>query len=385
MKIFNMIYLDNHSTTQVDKRVLKKMIPYFTEKFNNPHSQITIHNQDIIFQISEARNKIAKLIGAEKEEIIFTSGATESNNLAIKGLKGHILRGKNHFISLNTEHKCVLEALRKLEFEGAKVTILKVKKNGLIDADEVYKNIKKNTLLVSIMMANNETGVIQPIKKIAKICKDKNVLFHTDAAQAVGKIDINVKKMNIDMMSISAHKFYGPKGVGALYIRRFPRIRLSPLIDGGGQEVNLRSGTLPVPLCIGLGEAAKISMLTLKKEKIKISVLRDYLYKGLKTKIKNISINGDTKNRLPANLNISIPGINSELLIKSLKNTVISSGSACTSSSVESSYVLSAMGLPKKKIDSSIRIGIGRFTTKSDINHAIKDITQTVGKLRVNG
>ena len=380
-----MIYLDNHSTTQVDKRVLKKMLPYFTDKFNNPHSQTTIHNQDIISQISKSRDKLARLIGAEKEEIIFTSGATESNNLAIKGLKGHISRGKNHFISLNTEHKCVLEALRKLEFEGAKVTILKVKKNGLIDADEIYKSIKKNTLLVSIMFANNETGVIQPIKKIGKICKEKKVLFHTDAAQAVGKVDINVKKMNIDMMSISAHKFYGPKGIGALYIRQFPRIRLSPLIDGGGQEISLRSGTLPVPLCIGLGEAAKISMLRLKKENNKLLILRNYLYKGLKKNIKNISINGDTKKRLPANLNITIPGINSELLIKSLKNTVISSGSACTSSSIESSYVLSGMGLPKKKIDSSIRIGIGRFTTKSEIDYAIKDITQTVEKLRLNG
>ena len=379
-----MIYLDNHSTTQVDKRVLKKMLPYFTEKFNNPHSQTTIHNQDIILEISKAREKIAKLIGAEKEEIIFTSGATESNNLAIKGLKSHISRGKNHFISLNTEHKCVLEALRKLEFEGAKVTILKVKKNGLIDADDIYKSIKKNTLLVSVMIANNETGVIQPIKKIGEICKEKNVLFHSDAAQAVGKIDINVKKMKIDMMSISAHKFYGPKGVGALYIRKFPRIRLSPLIDGGGQEVSLRSGTLPVPLCVGLGEAAKISMLRLKKENKETLTLRNYLYRGLKKNIKNIAINGDTNKRLPANLNISIPGINSEILIKNLKNTVISSGSACTSSSVEASYVLSGMGLPKKTIDSSIRIGIGRFNTKSDINYAIKDITETVEKLRSN-
>tara|TARA_X000000950_G_C13776226_1_gene603129 strand:+ start:15 stop:722 length:708 start_codon:yes stop_codon:yes gene_type:complete len=235
------------------------------------------------------------------------------------------------------------------------------------------------------MIANNETGVIQPIKKIGEICKEKNVLFHSDAAQAVGKIDINVKKMNIDMMSISAHKFYGPKGVGALYIRKFPRIRLSPLIDGGGQEVSLRSGTLPVPLCVGLGEAAKISMLRLKKENKETLILRNYLYKGLKKNIKNIAINGDTNKRLSANLNISIPGINSEVLIKNLKNTVISSGSACTSSSVEASYVLSGMGIPKKTIDSSIRIGIGRFNTKSDINYAIKDITETVEKLRSNG
>mgnify|MGYP006244202803 FL=1 len=213
-----MIYLDNHATTQVDSRVFKKMIPYFTEKFNNPHSQNTIHNRDIIKQISKARLMIAKLIGAKREEIIFTSGATESNNLAIKGLKSLALRGKNHFISLNTEHKCVLEALRKLEIEGAKVTILKVNKNGLVDPIDIEKNINKNTVLVSVMLANNETGVIQPIREIGRICKEKNILFHTDAAQAVGKIQINVKKMNIDMMSISAHKFYGPKGIGALYL-----------------------------------------------------------------------------------------------------------------------------------------------------------------------
>ena len=377
-----MIYLDNHATTKVDIRVLKKMMPYFTEKFNNPHSQNTVHNRDIIKQISQSRIRIAELIGAKQEEIIFTSGATESNNLAIKGLKSHVLRGKNHFISLNTEHKCVLEALRKLEIEGAAVTILKVKKNGLIDPLDIEKSIRKNTLLVTIMMANNETGVIQPIKEIARICKNKNVLFHTDAAQAVGKIEINVKKMNIDMMSISAHKFYGPKGIGALYVRQFPRIRLTPLIDGGGQETSLRSGTLPVPLCIGFGEAAKIAFSRLQKDKKKTKILRDYLYKGIKKNIQNIFINGHLTKRLPANLNISIPGINSEKLIKNLKKTVVSSGSACTSNNIEPSYVLSGMGLSKEVINSSIRIGIGRYNTKKDINDAIKDITDTVNKLR---
>ena len=230
-------------------------------------------------------------------------------------------------------------------------------------------------------MANNETGVIQPIKEIAKICKEKNVLFHTDAAQAVGKIEVDVKKMNIDMMSISAHKFYGPKGIGALYIRQFPRIRLVPLIDGGGQEFSLRSGTLPVPLCIGFGEAAKICASTLRKEKEKTRKLRDYFYESLKKNIKNICINGHISKRLPSNLNVSIPGINSEELIKSLKKTVISSGSACTSNNIEPSYVLSGMGLSKEVVNSSIRIGIGRYTTKQDVNNAIKDITGTVKKL----
>ncbi len=378
-----MIYLDNHSTTQVDKKVLKKMIPFFSDKFNNPHSQVTNHNKSIITYINKARTDIAKLIGADKEEIIFTSGATESNNLAIKGLKNYILRGKNHFITLNTEHKCVLEALRKLEFEGAKITVINVDKNGLINPKEILKYINKKTLLVTIMMANNETGVIQPIKEIAKICKSKGVLFHTDAAQAIGKIKVDVKKMNIDMLSLSGHKFYAPKGIGALYIRKFPRIRLVPLIDGGGQEDSLRSGTLPVPLCIGLGEASRIAKIQMNKEAKKAKDLRNLLYIGLKKNIKNILINGDIKNRLPANLNISIPGIKSETLIKKLEKTVISSGSACTSSSIEASYVLSGMGFTKDRIDSSVRIGIGRFTSKKDIFYAIKDITNTVKKIKV--
>ena len=233
------------------------------------------------------------------------------------------------------------------------------------------------------MIANNETGVIQPIKEIAKICKEKKVLFHTDAAQAVGKISIDVKKMNIDMMSISSHKFYGPKGIGALYIRKFPRIRLLPLIDGGGQEINLRSGTLPVPLCIGFGEAARISKLKLNEEINKTKNLRDIFLKKIKRNIKNIIINGDLINRLPANLNISIPGIKSDKLINNLRKTVISSGSACTSNSIEASYVLSGMGLSKDIVNSSIRIGIGRFNTQKDIDYAVKEITETVKKIRV--
>ncbi len=378
-----MIYLDNHSTTPVDKRVLKKMLPYFSIKYNNPHSQITSHNKNIIKEINIARSNIAKLIGAEKDEIIFTSGATESNNLAIKGLKNQILRGRNHFITLNTEHKCILEALRKLEIEGANVSILKVMKNGLIDVNQIEKSITKKTLLVSVMMANNETGVIQPIKKITEICKKNNILFHTDAAQAVGKININVKKMNIDLMSISAHKFYGPKGIGALYIRKYPRIRLNPIIDGGGQEINIRSGTLPVPLCIGFGEASKIAKKSLEKESLKTKELRDYFLSILKKNLKGIKVNGDLKKRLPSNINIYIPDIiSSEKLIKKLKYTVISSGSACTSSDVEASYVLTGMGLNDEIVKCSVRIGIGRFNTKKEINKALKDILEAVNKIK---
>ena len=377
-----MIYLDNHSTTQVDKRVLKKMLPYFSDRFYNPHSINTKYNKDIIKDIELARSNIAKLIGGETKDIIFTSGATEANNMAIKGLELKIKRGKNHFITLNTEHKCVLEAMRRVELNGGQLSILKVNKNGLIDPEIIEKNIKSNTALVSIMFANNETGVIQPIKKIAQICKEKKVLFHSDAAQAVGKVKINVKDMGIDLMSISAHKFYGPKGIGALYIRGFPRIRLSPLIDGGGQEINLRSGTLPVPLCIGFGEAAKIAKVNLQKEVKKTKELRDYFIISLKKKIDNIIINGDMKNRLPANINFSIPKIKAKEIIQSLKHTIISSGSACTSSSIDPSYVLSGMGLERDVVESSLRVGIGRFSIKADIDKAVQDIYQTVKLLR---
>tara|TARA_X000000950_G_scaffold288165_1_gene403644 strand:+ start:897 stop:2006 length:1110 start_codon:yes stop_codon:yes gene_type:complete len=367
----------------VDKRVLKKMLPYFSEKFNNPHSQLTMHNKDIIKNLEKARAEIARLIGAEKEEIIFTSGATEANNLAIKGMMSRVLRGKNHFISLNTEHKCVLEALRKLELKNCKLTILNVKKNGLIDLNEFKKSINNKTVLVSIMMANNETGVIQPIEKIAQICKEKKILFHTDAAQAIGKISVNVKKMKIDMMSISAHKFYGPKGIGALYIKNKPRIRIDTLIDGGGQERNLRSGTLPVPLCIGFGEAAKIARNEFIKDFKKTKLLRDNFINALKKKIKGIKINGCMRRRLPGNINLSIPGIKSYELISKLEKTVISSGSACTSSSIESSYVLEGMKLTPDIVESSIRIGIGKFNSQKEINIAIKELEFIVHKMRV--
>ncbi len=377
-----MIYLDNNSTTQVDKRVLNKMLPYFSIKYINPHSQKTRHSLGVIEDIEKSREEIANLIGANKEEVIFTSGATESNNLAIKGMMLKIRRGKNHFISFNTEHKCVLEALRKIELEGAKVTILKVKKDGLINLLDLKKAISKKTVMVSVMMANNETGVIQPIEEIGNICKKNNILLHTDAAQAVGKININVKKMNIDLMSISSHKFYGPKGIGALYVRGKPRIRLNSLIDGGGQEMNLRSGTLPVPLCIGFGEAAKISRKNFKKEFDKTKTLRNLFLSKIKEYFPDVKVNGSLKSRLPANLNISIKGVNSQTLISNLKYTVISSGSACSSRDLEPSYVLEGMGLEDSIIKSAVRIGVGRFTTKNDINIAIREIINIVRKIR---
>ncbi len=377
-----MIYLDNNATTKVDRRVLSKMLPYFSDKFNNPHSQVTIHNRNIITALDKARKEIANLIGAEKEEIIFTSGATEANNLAIKGMLSKALRGRNHFVSLNTEHKCVLEALRKLEFANCDITILNVKKNGLVDIEKIKKAITKETVLVSVMMANNETGVIQPISKIAKICKEKKVLFHTDAAQAVGKIKIDVNKMNIDLMSISAHKFYGPKGIGALYIRKKPRVRIDTLIDGGGQEMNLRSGTLPVPLCIGFGEAARIARKDLEKDFSKTKHLRDYFIMAIKKQITGIKINGCIKKRLPGNINFSIAGVNSSALISKLKRSVLSSGSACTSSDIEPSYVLEGMSLNKEIIETSLRVGIGKFNNMREIKVAIKEIVDIVESMR---
>ena len=379
-----MIYLDNHSTTQVDKKVLKKMLPFFSIKYNNPHSQVTRHNHSIVKDIEKARSHIAKLIGADNDEIVFTSGATESNNLAIKGMISKIKRGKNHFISLNTEHKCVMEALRKIELEGAEVTLLKVNKNGLININDIIKAIRSNTVMISIMIANNETGVIQPINKIGTICKQKGIIFHTDAAQAVGKIKINVKKMNIDLMSISSHKFYGPKGVGALYIRKKPRVRLNSLIDGGGQEMSIRSGTLPVPLCIGFGEAAKIANKTMKKESEKTKILRDFFLKRIKQAFPDVIINGSYTKRLPANLNISIKGVDSEVLISKLTNTVISSGSACSSREIEPSSVLKGMGLEDVIIRSALRIGLGRFNTKKDAILASREIIKVAKKIRKN-
>ena len=379
-----MIYLDNHSTTPVDKRVLKKMLPFFSVKFNNPHSQPTKYNHSIIQDIEKARAEIAKLVGADKEEIIFTSGATESNNLAIKGMISKIKRGKNHFITLNTEHKCVLEALRKVELEGAKVSILKVKKDGLIDIKMLRDIITEKTLMISIMIANNETGVLQPIDKIGNLCKKKGILFHTDAAQAVGKIKINVRKMNIDLMSISSHKFYGPKGIGALYVRKKPRIRLNSLIDGGGQEMNIRSGTLPVPLCIGFGEAAKIANKNMQKESEKTKALRDYFFSKIKASFPDVVLNGSYKKRLPANLNISIKNVDSEVLISKLSKTVISSGSACSSRELEPSSVLKGMGLKDNIVRAALRIGFGRFSTKNDALSAAKEIIKVAKEIRKN-
>lgn len=376
------VYLDYQATTPMDPRVLDAMMPYFTEKFGNPHSRNHVFGWEAEDAIESAREEIAKLIGADAKEIIFTSGATESNNLAIKGVAHFNKDKKNHVITCVTEHKCVLDSCRHLEQEGFTVTYLPVKQNGLIDLDELKAAITDKTAIVSIMAVNNEIGVIQPLAEIGKLCREKGVYFHTDAAQAVGKMPIDVEAMNIDLLSISGHKIYGPKGIGALYVRRRPRVRLVPLINGGGQERGMRSGTLPTPLCVGLGKACEIARLEMKDETARLKKLQDRLLNGLSKELDQIFINGDMEHRVPGNLNISFAFVEGESLMMGIKNLSVSSGSACTSASLEPSYVLRALGVEEELAHTSLRLGIGRFTTEAEIDQAVHDITSAVKKLR---
>ena len=376
------IYLDYQATTPCDPRVLEKMLPFFTKVFGNPHSRNHSYGWEAEQAVETAREQVANLINANPKEVIFTSGATESNNIAIKGAADFYKDKKNHIITCVTEHKCVLDSCRHLEERGFKVTYLPVKSNGLVDLDLLKNSITDKTILVSIMMVNNEIGVIQPIAEIGKICRDHNVYFHTDAAQAAGKIDIDVEAMNIDLLSISGHKIYGPKGIGALYVRRKPRIRLNALINGGGQERGIRSGTLPTPLCVGLGEACAIAKAEMKDENKKIKALYDRLYNGLHKNLSEIYVNGDQINRIPGNLNISFAYVEGEGLMMGIKDLAVSSGSACTSASLEPSYVLRAIGVEEDLAHTSLRLGIGRFTTEAEIDQAIASITKAVNKLR---
>ena len=376
------IYLDYQATTPCDPRVLEKMLPFFTLNFGNPHSRNHSYGWDAEKAIEVARSQVASLINADSREIIFTSGATESNNIAIKGVADFYKNKKNHIITCVTEHKCVLDSCRHLEERGFKVTYLHVKKDGLVDLNLLKNSITYQTILVSIMMVNNEIGVIQPVAEIGKICREQGVLFHTDAAQAAGKIAIDVESMNIDLLSISGHKIYGPKGIGALFVRRKPRVRLNALITGGGQERGMRSGTLPTPLCVGLGEACAIAKDEMEYENAKIKKLYDRLYNGLSTNLSEIYVNGDTTNRIPGNLNISFAYVEGEGLMMGIKDLAVSSGSACTSASLEPSYVLRALGVEEELAHTSLRIGIGRFTTDAEIDQAINSITTAVNKLR---
>jgi len=376
------IYMDYQATTPMDPRVLEAMLPYFIEKFGNPHSRSHSYGWEAEAAVEKARKQVADLIGASEKEIVFTSGATESNNMAIKGI-GHFYKDKkNHIVTVVTEHKCVLDAARHLEQEGFSVTYLPVQKNGLIDLEELKKAITDKTALVSIMAVNNEIGVIQPLKEIGKITRERGVFFHTDAAQAFGKIPLNVEEMNIDLMSISGHKIYGPKGIGALYVRRRPRVRLEPLINGGGQERGMRSGTLPTPLIVGLGEAAAIAQKEMPLEYARVKKLSDKFYNAVAREIPDVFLNGDEKNRYPGNLNLSFAYIEGESMIMAIKDLAVSSGSACTSASLEPSYVLRSLGVEEEMAHTSIRFGIGRFTTESEIDYAIEVIRSNIEKLR---
>jgi cysteine desulfurase len=376
------IYMDYQATTPLDPRVFAAMTPYFMEKFGNPHSGGHKFGWEAEAACELAREQVGALINANSKEIVFTSGATESNNLALKGIAKFYGDKKNHVITVVTEHKCVLDSCRHLEREGMDVTYLPVQKNGLINLEELEKAITDKTALISIMAVNNEIGVIQPLKEIGAICRKHKVFFHTDAAQAFGKIKLDVEDMNIDLMSISGHKIYGPKGVGALYVRRKPRIRLIPIINGGGQERGFRSGTLPTPLVVGLGEAARIAKIDMEKDYKHVKELSDRLHKGITDKAKDIFLNGDEVQRYPGNLNLSFAYIEGESMIMAIKDLAVSSGSACTSSSLEPSYVLRAIGVGEELAHTSIRFGIGRFTTVEEIDYAIKIVTGSIDHLR---
>lgn len=376
------VYLDYQATTPCDPRVVEVMLPYFTEKFGNPHSRNHMYGWEAEEAVEKARAQIGALIGASDKEIIFTSGATESNNLAIKGVAQFYKEKKNHIITLTTEHKCVLDACRHLELEGFEVTYLPVQKDGLIDLEQLAGAIRETTVLVSVMGVNNEIGVIQPLAEIGSLCRSKGVFFHTDCAQAVGKIPLDVEAMKIDLMSISGHKIYGPKGVGALYVRRKPRVRLVAQINGGGQERGMRSGTLPTPLCVGLGEACRIAQAEMADESKRLLVLRERFLQRVTAGLPEVYLNGHAEKRIPGNLNLSFAFVEGEGLMMAVKELAVSSGSACTSASLEPSYVLRALGVDVEMAHTSLRIGIGRFTTEAELDFAADLLIERVTKLR---
>jgi cysteine desulfurase len=365
------IYLDYQATTPTDPRVVEAMLPWFTEKFGNPGSATHAFGHEAEAAVEQARAQLAALIGAEPREIVFTSGATESNNLAIKGAtRFHRAQGKDHIVTVATEHKCVLEAAKAMERDGSHVTFLGVDGGGLVDPEAVRRAIGERTALVSVMAANNEIGVIPDLAAIGAICREAGVLFHTDAAQAVGKISFNVNELNVDLVSISGHKLYGPKGIGALYVRRRPRARITPLIDGGGQERGLRSGTVPTPLCVGLGAAAAIAQGEMTQEAIRLTHLRRRFLTRIRDAVPGIALNGDPERRLPGNLNLSFPGVNATDLMEACPGVAVSSGSACSSAELEPSYVLRALGFSDERAAASIRIGLGRMTKEAEIDRA---------------
>ena len=378
------IYLDNHSTTPMDPRVLESMLPYFTEKFGNAASRNHAFGWDAEEGVEAARKQIAKLIHADAKEIVFTSGATESNNLALKGVVEMYHEKGDHIITSSTEHRAVLDTAKALEAKrGVKVTYLPVDKFGMVNPEDVRNAITDKTILISVMFANNEIGTINPVKAIGKIAKEKGILFHCDATQGVGKVPIDVQDMGIDLMSFSAHKIYGPKGVGALYVRKKnPRVRIAAQMDGGGHERGMRSGTLPVPLIVGFGKACELCEQEMAADAARLSVMRDRLHATITKALEDVYLNGHPTERLPHNLNISFAYVEGESLIMGIKGLAVSSGSACTSASLEPSYVLRALGVGAELAHSSIRFGLGRFTLDEEVDYAGKRIVEVVTKLR---
>ncbi|MGA2449607.1 MAG: IscS subfamily cysteine desulfurase [Polyangiaceae bacterium] len=378
------IFMDYHSTTPVDPRVLEEMTPYFTLKFGNAASRNHRFGWEAEEAVAIARERVARLIGArDPKEIVFTSGATESDNVALKGVAEFYRDKGNHLITATTEHKAILDTCKRLEKEGYEVTYLPVAADGRVDPDDVKKAIRPTTILVSIMLANNEIGTVQPIREIGKITRERGVLLHSDAVQGLGKVDFDVEEMNVDLVSITAHKMYGPKGQGALYVRRSkPRVRLVAQIDGGGHERGMRSGTLAVPLIVGLGKAADLMVQEGKAEGVRILGLRERLRSRIMNRLDEVYLNGSLEHRLPGNLNLSFSFVEGEGLMMAIKDVAVSSGSACTSASLEPSYVLRALGVGDELAHSSIRFGLGRFTTEEEVDFVADLVTEKVKRLR---
>ena len=381
MTVHTPIYLDYSATTPIDPRVAEKMIPYLTTHFGNPASRSHSFGWTAEKAVENAREEVAKLVNADPREIVWTSGATESNNLAIKGAANFYSGKGKHIITVQTEHKAVIDPVRDLERQGFEATFLAPEPNGLLDIEKFKAAIRPDTVLASVMLVNNEIGVIQDIETIGNICRENGIIFHVDAAQATGKVAIDLEKLPVDLMSFSAHKTYGPKGIGALYVRRKPRIRLEAQIHGGGQERGFRSGTLPTHQIVGMGEAFRIGREEMELENARIRRLRDKLLTGLQ-EIEEVYVNGDLKQRVPHNLNISFNYVEGESLIMAVKDIAVSSGSACTSASLEPSYVLRALGRSDELAHSSIRFSIGRFTTEEDIDYTVSLMKSKIGKLR---
>ncbi|MGE5362463.1 MAG: IscS subfamily cysteine desulfurase [Bacteroidales bacterium] len=377
------IYMDNHATTPVDPRVLEAMLPYFTERFGNAASRNHSFGWQADEAVEAARKQVAELIGGTAKEIVLTSGATESDNLAIKGVAEMYRQKGNHIITAVTEHKAVLDTCKRLEKQGFEVTYLRVQRDGLVDLDDLQRATTTRTILITIMMVNNEVGVVQPIAEIGRIARERGIIFHTDAVQAAGKLPIDVNALNADLVSLSAHKMYGPKGVGALYVRRKnPRVLVAPIIDGGGHERGMRSGTLNVPGIVGFGKAAEIARQEMAAESERVGALRDRLLAGLRENLDHISVNGSLDHRAPNNLNVSFAFVEGESLLMGISDIAVSSGSACTSASLEPSYVLKALGTGDELAHSSIRFGLGRFNTEEEVDYVVKRVTEVVTRLR---